>query len=179
MQQDSRRKLRRRISGSMVLKKLAQKKRLASQLRGPCIQRKQIAEFVFKYGSATRLQDNDWNARIDLRAKHAHDFFKILLGLIEQTEVVEWPAAAQVNVRNGDAEYRPFQLFFRLEAVFRMEIIIESIHPQNHLGPDSDFFRRIDHSAAGGIFPPAHQTLKTGRGKLRHFPLRRQMQNTL
>src|ERR1700730_4938073 len=133
MQQDFRGKLRRRISGSMVLEKLAQKKRLASQLRGPRIQRKQIAEFVFKYGSATRLQDNDWYARIDLRAKHAHNLFEILLGLIEQTEVVQWPAAAQVNVRNGDAESRPLQHFFCREAGFGMEIIIESIHPENHL----------------------------------------------
>ena len=94
MQQNFPGKLRWSISRSMMLEELAEKKRLAAQLHGARIPRKQIAEFVAEYGSATGFQDDDGNARFDLRAQDAQYSFEVFFRFVEEAEIVQRPAAA-------------------------------------------------------------------------------------
>src|SRR5216683_2407836 len=115
----------------MVLEKLAEKKRLASQLRGAQIQRKQIAEFVAEYGRATRLQHDQRYACINLCSQNAHNSFEILLGLVEKTEIVKRSSTAQMNLRDDHIESRALQNFQRRTAGLRMKIIVERVRPQN------------------------------------------------
>ena len=97
-------KLRRLVAGRMALEKLAEKKRLASQLHGARIPRKQIAQFVAKDGCAARFQHDDGHARVNSRAQNGQNLLQILLGLVEHAEIVERPSAAQVACGTRDSK---------------------------------------------------------------------------
>ncbi len=70
---------------------------------------KQVAQFIAEYGSATRLQHNQRNARHNLFGQNGHHSFEIFLGFIQQAEIVQRPSAAQVNLRDDHVETRALQ----------------------------------------------------------------------
>src|SRR6266851_4069837 len=162
----------------MVLEKLAEKKRLASQLRGAQIQRKQIAEFVAEYGRATRFQHDQRYACINLCSQNAQNSFEIFLGLVEKTEIVKRSSTAQMKLRDDYVESRALQNFQCCTAGFRMKIIVECVRPQNDVAFSGCRSGSVCSSQCRDLLLPG-PTLKSGTGKLRHAPLRRQMQNAL
>src|ERR1700676_5033815 len=125
--------LRRLIAWGMMLQKLAEEKRLASQPGGAWILREQIAQFIAKDGSAALFQDDDRDAGVNLHAQGAHDSLQIFLGPVEHAEIVQWPPAAEMNLRDGDLETRALKHFQRSTACVRMKVIVKRVGPQNYL----------------------------------------------
>src|SRR5712691_723157 len=126
-------KLRRLIAWNLVLEKLAEEKRLTSQPGGARIRREQIAELIAKDGSTTRLQHDDWDARINLDAQGTHDSLQVFLGSVEHAEIVQRSPAAQMNLGDSHLETRALKYFQRRAARIWMKIIVKRVRPQNNL----------------------------------------------
>ena len=113
------------ISRGMILEKFAEKKCLAAEARGARILRKEIAQFIAKDTGTAGFQNDDRNSGVDLRLQGAQDSLEVPLGLVEHTEIVQRPAAAQVNLRDTDFEPGIPQYIERSLAGFGAKIIVE------------------------------------------------------
>src|SRR5665213_1972406 len=66
MQQNFSGDLRRRVSGGMAFQEFAEQECLGAQSYGASVVRKQIAQFIAEYGSATRFQNDQRHSRHDV-----------------------------------------------------------------------------------------------------------------
>ena len=62
------------IVGCVFLQKLTKKECLLSEPGGALAGGKKIVQLIAKHRSTTGLQDDDWQACVNLRAKRAHNF---------------------------------------------------------------------------------------------------------
>src|ERR1700736_1313643 len=115
------------IARGMALQKLTEEKRLASQPSSPCIRGKQIAQLIAKNGGATRFQDDNRDACINVRAQSTHDSLQIFFGPVEHAEIVQGPAAAQMDLRDSNLETRALKHFDRRAARVWMKVIVKRV----------------------------------------------------
>src|SRR5438093_13370424 len=163
----------RHILRSLPFQEFAEYEGLFPQAFGPIIRRKQVAEFVSKYGGAAWFQHDDRDAGIDGPRQFPEDLLQIRSCAVDHAEIVERPPAAKVSGRHTHFEARVSQHFVCGFAGLRMKVVVESIRPEDHL-PASV----AGSSSHGGIgnTPAASPLPERMRGKAGKLPLRSQMQ---
>src|SRR5207249_623607 len=81
------------VLGPWRVEKLGEKDGLAGQTRGAGIVGEQVAQLVAEHGGTARLEHDDGNACVDDGAERCHDVPQVSLRVIEESEIVKWPAA--------------------------------------------------------------------------------------
>jgi len=92
--------LRRLPVGGALREDLAQHHGLLAEADRARIVREEVDEFVAKDAGATGLKHDDRNTGIDLRLKLIEDAEQVAASLIQEAEIVERPAAADMCLRN-------------------------------------------------------------------------------
>ena len=111
-------KLRRHITRRVALQEFAE-------------QKVWLRSFMARASCGNRLRNSSRNTEAQLGssttigtpasicgAKSAHDGFEILLGFVQQTEIVQRPSAAEVHLRHGDAESGGLQNFIARHCLY-------------------------------------------------------------
>ena len=92
------------VPGRLPLQEFTQEKCLVSQSLRTRILREKITELVPKYGSATRFEDDDGRAGVNLFTQSLQNPAQIFLGRIQHAEIIEWASAAEMTARNTHVE---------------------------------------------------------------------------
>src|SRR6266851_362935 len=129
MKQNFRRKLEKGILWGVILQKLAEQECLATEPVGALVGGKQIVQLIPKHRSATRLQDDNWQPCINLRAESAHDLKQFVLSPFQHTKVIKRSPTAQGATGASHREASILQHFQRGPASFRMKVVIKGIYP--------------------------------------------------
>src|SRR5258708_7585661 len=129
MKQNFYRRLGTGILWGAILQKLAEQKCLASEPVGALVGGKQIVQLIPKHRSATRLQDNNWQPCINLRAESTHDLAQFVLSSLQHAKVIKRSPAAQGAPRTNHREASILQHFKRGPANFWMKVVIKGIYP--------------------------------------------------
>src|SRR5260370_3453207 len=129
MKQNFCRKLGKRILWGVILQKLAKQKCLATEPVGALVGGKQIVQLIPKHRSATRLQDDNWQPRINLRAESAHDLKQFVFSSLQHAQVIKRSPAAQGATGASHREASILQHFQRGLAGFWMIVVVKGIYP--------------------------------------------------
>lgn len=110
--------------------KFAEQKSLTGERLGSRVVGKEVEEFVAEDGDAAGFEADDGRTGGDLRGEFVENFQEKRLGAVEHAVVVERAAAAEVGRGEGDAEAGGFQDFDGGDGGFGVEIVIESVGPE-------------------------------------------------
>src|SRR5262249_55056577 len=72
----------------------------------------QVGQFVAEYGDAAGFESDDGNAGFDFGFELIEDSEEQVFGAVQHAEVVERASAAEVGLRDQDAESGSFQDFY-------------------------------------------------------------------
>ena len=89
-----------------------------------------IPQLFQKDARAARLQDDERHAGIDLRREASEHIIQIAPRLIEETEIVERPSAADVPPWKDDAEAGAAQNACCCIQHLRLQVVVPGVRPQ-------------------------------------------------
>src|SRR5204863_9936387 len=104
VEQDLAREGRGLIVRSMASQELGEEEGLAAQPLRARIGREQVAQLVAKDRGAARLENDHRPPGVDLGPEAHEDAPQVILGTVEEAEIVQWPAATQALRGDGHAE---------------------------------------------------------------------------
>ena len=97
---------------------------------GALVVGKEIEEFVAEDGDATGFQADDGDAGFDFGREFVEDLEQEGLGAVEHAVVVERASAAEVGFGDDDAEAGGFEDFDGGFGDAGVEIVVESVGPE-------------------------------------------------
>ncbi len=119
---------------ALLVQELRQQEHLFAQPPSPFVVREEIQQFVAEGRDTGRLETDHRRARIDGPGQHLHAVLEAAASGIQHAEVVERPSAAHEAARHLDLETGRIQHLRRGIQRLRMEMVVERIRPQHHLG---------------------------------------------
>ena len=111
---------------------LAQHDGLLAQADGALVIREEVDQLVAKDAGATWFQHHDWNSRADLRFEFVQDTKQVVARLIEEAEVVQRPAAADMLLGNLHAGSRRGEHLRRRRERLRVKVVVPGVGPEQH-----------------------------------------------
>ena len=116
-------------------KKFAQQKRLLCQPLGALIGGEEVGQLIAKDAGAAGLEHHKGHPGIDLRAEAFQNPQQVLPRLVEEAEIVQRPAAADVLRRDLHLESSRGEHLMRRTQHLGMKVVVPRIRPQQQRGP--------------------------------------------
>ncbi len=126
--------LRRLVVGGVADEEFAEEEGLAAEFGGAGVVGEEVGELVAEDGGAAWFEHHDGSARVELRGEGVEDFEEILFGGVEEAEVVEGAAAAEVMLREGDAEAGVGEDLVGGSHGGGVEVVVEGVGPEEDVG---------------------------------------------
>lgn len=123
---------RREEIGVVRGEKVGEEPGLAAEALRERIVGKELEQFIFKNAGAARLEEDERQIGFDLRRHAAKNAGEIRARGIEETEVVERAATADVPMRSFDVEAGASEHGFSSGECLRMVVVVPGVGPQQN-----------------------------------------------